>query len=97
MSARILPGQSLSLGWSAIGVSVHIYVWSLYRGIYAACGTGTPACALHDTARSGCVTRAASVVPHLRIDHRRDPLTRPAPADESAGRAPPSPPKGRGL
>jgi dipeptidyl aminopeptidase/acylaminoacyl peptidase len=37
-----------------------------------------------------------SVVSHVRIDNRRDPLTRPAPAGDYAGCAPPSPPKGRG-
>src|ERR1039458_7655534 len=37
--------------------------------------------------------------PAIRIlsFHEFDPLTRPAPAGESAGCGPPSPPKGRGL
>jgi len=37
-----------------------------------------------------------SVVSHVRIDNRRDPLTRPAPAGDNAGCAPPSPQRGEG-
>jgi len=42
----------------------------------------------------------ASVLSRVIVDNEqlgRDPLTRPAPAEENAGGGPPSPPRGRGA
>ena len=46
------------------------------------------------------LAQCASVLSHANVDNdhlARNPLTRPAPAEESAGCGPPSPPRGRGA